>query len=580
MTGAGAWRSRGNARRTRGRGTALAGVVAVLAGLAVLFAVRAGAVSAALAPGAASQRSVIILLDVDGSHSGKGLVEERQSALAYANALPRDVRVGLITFSGSWDLKLSPTTDRAELAAAVTASHVAGGRSSGIYQAVTGARDTLSRLGAAAQSRLLVLSQGEDLIGRTFTPGVPTDVVTWHFDRDDFSATLLALASASGGHVTVPAHVTALAAAFAPLKTPAPAQTHASVGTAGGTPTARAGASQPGRGVSHGGPSWQLMAVLGAVFGALFVLIALALGVGGLSSGDRGRQLVKEFERYGPRHAPAGSGDSGATEAPGRSVTGLVSGVLQSLNREERLGERLELAGISRKPAEWVLLGVLVCLVASVALTVVIGSALLGILAGTLLGWLGMVITVIYRIRKRRASFSDQLPDVLQFLAGSLQAGFSLAQALDAAVREGHQPSAAEFSRALSEARLGLDLTVALDTVANRMESKDLGWTVMAIRIQRQVGGNLAEVLRNTVDTMRERAYLHRHVRALSAEGRLSAYVLIALPILVGGWLFYSSPNYMNPLYTTVMGLGMLAVATGLLVVGTWWMSKVVKVEV
>jgi Flp pilus assembly protein TadB len=550
----------------------LAGFAVLLAGLSVLFAGRAGSVSAALAPATAQQRNVIILLDVNTSVAGTAIAEERQAVLAYARALPPDVRVGLVTFFGSWRLALSPTTDRAKLAAAVAAGRLDGGRSVGLYDAINGARQELQRVGPAAQNRLLVLSDGEDLTGRTFTPGVPTDVVFWRIDSDDFGAPLAALASASGGHVVAPARVTSLASAFAPLKkaTPAPARASGAASTAS--------AAQPGSAASHGMPR-ELMAVAAIVFVALFVLVVLVLG--GKGGGDRGRHLVKEFERYGPRHAPAGTRGSPEGQAAGRlSVTGWVSGVLKSLNTEERLAERLDLAGVSRRPAEWVLIGVVVCLVLGIAFTVLLGSTLLAVLLGTLLGWLGMKITLSYRIRKRRGTFGDQLPDVLQLLAGSLQAGFSLAQALDAVVREDTQPSAAEFSRALSETRIGVDLTDALDSVATRMDSKDLRWTIMAVRIQRDVGGNLAEVLRNTVDTMRERAYLHRHVRALSAEGRMSAYVLIGLPILVGGWLFYSSPTYMRPLYTTIIGLGMLVFAAGLLVVGSWWMSKVVKVEV
>jgi Flp pilus assembly protein TadB len=549
-------------------GSAGVAVLAALAGLAALVAVGAGAARAARVPEVTSPRTAIIVLDINGSLPARGIAEESQAAVAYAGALPADVRVGLITFAGKWRLALTPTPDRAKLAAAVAATRRAGGRSIGLYGALTSAHAVLSRLGAVAESRLLVLSEGEDLSARPFSASVPIDVVTWHFDRDDFAGPLLALASASGGHVTAPAHVAALAAAFASApKTPAPAPS---------TPSAQAGASQPGGG-AHRGLSRELMALLAAVFAALFVLVMLMIG--GLRASDRGRHLVKEFESYGPRHAPARAASSAETPTRG-SLADAVSGLLRSLNREERLAERLELAGIGRKPAEWVMLGAAACLVLSVLLSLLLGSALVGILVGTMLGWLSMVVTVSYRVGRRRGMFSDQLPEVLQLLAGSLQAGFSLAQALDSVVREDHQPSAGEFSRALSENRLGLDLADALDTVATRMASSDLRWTVMAVRIQREVGGNLAEVLRNTVETMRERAYLHRHVRALSAEGRLSAYILIALPVLVGGWLFYTSPDYMRPLYTTGIGLVMLAVAVLFLIVGSWWMSRVVKVEV
>jgi Flp pilus assembly protein TadB len=172
------------------------------------------------------------------------------------------------------------------------------------------------------------------------------------------------------------------------------------------------------------------------------------------------------------------------------------------------------------------------------------------------------------------------LPDVLQLIAGSLQSGFSLPQSLDAVVREDTQPAAGEFSRALAEARIGADLEDALQRVADRMDSTDLRWTVMAIRIQREVGGNLAEVLLTTMGTMRERAFLRRQVRALSAEGRLSAYILVALPILTGAWFFYSDPKYMRLLYTTIPGLIMFIGSGLFIVLGAFWMRKLINIEV
>jgi Flp pilus assembly protein TadB len=214
------------------------------------------------------------------------------------------------------------------------------------------------------------------------------------------------------------------------------------------------------------------------------------------------------------------------------------------------------------------------------ALTVLTHKALLGIPIGVLAGWLAMHLYVSHKIGRRRAAFSEQLPDVLQLIAGSLQSGFSLPQSLDAVVRENTQPAAAEFSRALAEARIGADLEDALQRVADRMDSTDLLWAVMAIRIQREVGGNLAEVLLTTMGTMRERAFLRRQVKALSAEGRLSAYILIALPLLVGAWFFYSDPKYMRLLYTTVPGLIMFVGSAVLIVLGAFWMRKLINIEV
>src|SRR6185369_16920917 len=133
----------------------------------------------------------------------------------------------------------------------------------------------------------------------------------------------------------------------------------------------------------------------------------------------------------------------------------------------------------------------------------------------------------------------------------SLQTGFSLPQAVDAAASNGQQPMAGELSRALAEARLGAPLEDGLDRVAYRMDSRDLQWTVMAVRIQRQVGGNLSEVLQTTAKTMRDRAAMRRQVRALSAEGRLSAYILIALPLGLTAFLFLTRRSYLSLLWTT-----------------------------
>jgi Flp pilus assembly protein TadB len=316
-----------------------------------------------------------------------------------------------------------------------------------------------------------------------------------------------------------------------------------------------------------------LIVVFACVFLAMFLAGALVIGM--VHPDDRAKQLADRIERYGPRHA-SGPGDSGLARLAGR----LVSPVLRLGSFEARLALRLDLAGIAWNPAQWVLAGTCASVVLALALAGLLGNVVIGAALGGLAGWLGMKLGLNFKIARRRAKFADQLPDLLQFIAGSLRSGFSLSQGLDAAVGEGTQPVAGEFSRALAESRIGIDLEGALDQVADRMESADLRWTVIAIRIQRETGGNLAEVLSKTGQTMRERSQLRRHVRALSAEGRLSAYILIALPLLVGAWLFLSRGSYMRPLYTTPLGLAMLIVGAVLMVVGTVWMRNVIKVEV
>jgi len=534
----------------RGRAVTALAVLSLLA----LPATAASAQPPAQAPASGSP-VVMVLLDSHQSWPGKGIPEKRKmAALRYVSALPADVRVGLITFDANWKLLLPPTADRARLRQALRSAQGGPGNSTGIYVAVTGAESLLRQFGAAG--RLVILSNAEEVISRpAFTPAVPVDVIPWHYDGDDNTVELQALAEASRGHVAQPTSAPSLASLFPGARPPAPAHGR--------------GPAAPGR-----QDAGLLIGALACVFLALLLIATRVLYP--LTSGDP-RRLVTQIDRYGPRHAP---GEPEAEGKAARTALGWAASLLRSTNTERGLAQRLDWAGITRRPAEWLLLTGCGCVVLAGALTVLAHNALLGVPAGLLAGWLAMRLYLSLKIGRRRAAFSEQLPDVLQLIAGSLQSGFSLPQSLDAVVREDTQPAAAEFSRALAEARIGADLEDALQRVADRMDSTDLRWSVMAIRIQREVGGNLAEVLLTTVGTMRERAFLRRQVKALSAEGRLSAYILIALPVIVGAWFFYSDSAYMRLLYTTVPGLIMFVGSAVLVVLGAFWMRKLIDIEV
>jgi Flp pilus assembly protein TadB len=323
--------------------------------------------------------------------------------------------------------------------------------------------------------------------------------------------------------------------------------------------------------------SWPLTGGLAAIFVGLFLLAAAVIG--SLTRSGRDRDVAVRIAHYGPRHR--GHQDEHAPGAVGRagSVAIDVTKRLMSPEAQRRLASRLELAGVTRKPAEWVLLGGCLAFVVAAAVSLLTRDIIIGVPVGAVVGWLCMWMLLNYLIRRRRNAFADQLPDLLQLLASSLQSGFSLLQALDVVVREMTQPAAGEFARALGEARLGAELETCLETIADRMASDDLRWTVIAIRIQRGIGGHLAEVLSTTVNTIRERGFLRRQVHALTAEGRLSAYVLIALPIAMAGYLFVTDPTYMRPLYTTHVGLLLLGAAFVLQILGVVLMRQMIKVE-
>jgi tight adherence protein B len=334
---------------------------------------------------------------------------------------------------------------------------------------------------------------------------------------------------------------------------------------------------QPAAAASGPPQGWALVAGIAAVFVALFVVTLLL--VGRFDRANQGRTLTTMFARYGPRKEPAPAPPQINQGVVATAAVGAMTRVMTP-GTHDRLARRLDLAGSARKPAEWAVLGTCLAVGVATTLSLVTSYVFIGVLGGAVIGWLAMRLSLSIRILRRRASFSDQLPDMLQLIASTLQAGFSLPQAMDAVIRQENQPAAGEFSRALAEARIGVDLDSALEAVAIRMGSDDLRWTVMAMRIQQGVGGNLAEVLLTIADTIRERAYLRRQVSALSAEGRLSAYILVALPLVVATWLFISSPDYMRPLYTTPMGEVMLAIAAVMLAVGAFWMHRTIRVEV
>ena len=200
------------------------------------------------------------------------------------------------------------------------------------------------------------------------------------------------------------------------------------------------------------------------------------------------------------------------------------------------MAERLDNAGMAMQPKQWTQVRLAALVIGAVLVGILLG--LIGILLGALVAWLVTGAYPRFRERRRQAAFADQLPEALQMVVGSLRSGFSLAQSLDGVVRDSPPgPLTVELGRALSEVRLGADLADALERTATRVDNNDLSWAVTAIRIQRDTGGNLAEILETTVETIRERGRLARHVRALSAEGRLSAYVLIALPFVLAGWM-------------------------------------------
>jgi tight adherence protein B len=239
----------------------------------------------------------------------------------------------------------------------------------------------------------------------------------------------------------------------------------------------------------------------------------------------------------------------------------------------------LDQANMPLRPGEAIAAIIGLAAVVGLLVMVFMQSPVWGAICGGLV--LAVSVFLVQGIAARhKTKFENQLPDTLNLLSTSLRSGYSLLQAVEGVASEAPEPTAREFGRAMNETRLGRSPVVALKQVADRMESLDFDWAVLAISIQREVGGNLAEVLQTAADTMLQRNRLRREMKALTAEGRVSAYVLGSLPILLFTFLFMSRRDYLQPMLDSTTGLIALGGAVFMLMVGIFWLSKIVKVDV
>lgn len=565
------------------------------------------------------ERTTMLAIDTSNSMRGARFAAAKQAAGAFLSTVPDDVRVGVVSYAGEVVVVQEPTLDRDATRAVVDGLTLSRGTL--LYDGITTA---IEAAGGAGQRTVLVLSDGrdtsqgtvEDTVAAIGATDAIVDVIALQ-QRPGALATLRALAEAGDGEVLAAPTPESLTTFFAAASRDLARQVEVSASlpagdaregdltvgfdTAEGPVTASAftrvrsddaapatesapAAPQP----VEGGTAIPEPVMLGGLVAAgIAVALLVYLAVSG-GSERKPQDLDEQLSAYGAD----GTAATGAGRSPERStpmtptsvvaqakdVTAQVLANNRSL--EARVADRLEGAAVSLKPAEWVL----------VHAGIAVGGAALGLLLGSgnpvlmvLFGVLGAVVPWVWlgmkRSRRRRA-FEASLADTLQIMAGSLQAGLSLTQSVDAIVKEGMEPISSEFRRVLVENRLGVNLEDALDEVAVRMESKDFAWVVMAVRIQREVGGNLAELLLTVAATLREREYLRRHVSALSAEGRLSAWILGGLPPAFMVYLVAVRGDYVRPMFTDPRGWLMLAVAAIMLAVGTFWMSRVIKVEV
>ena len=580
-------------------------------------------------PVAQAKRATMLVVDTSGSMGEAGMATVRTAVAAFLKDVPKDVSIGLVSFAATAGVDVPPTKDRARVQKAVNAL-----RSRGETTLYDGVALAAAGLAGFDDRSLLLLSDGGDTRSTKATKasataalkrnGVRAEVIGFKTDDSD-NTVLKGFAAAGGGSVAAAGNDDAVREAFeAAAKaldsqvtftfTPDPSVRSAQVvtvtGKANGQPfraqtTVDFGAAPvpttpvPSESATLSPDDEESTVIAGCPRRtACHRSCSLASWLSVLACSVWLRRWLR------PSSPQAGNGESRVSSAmsllarrswltkaksvkPQAISTGLINlgdKVMAGRESTSKTMALIERADLPLRAGEWWVLRMIAVVVGVAAALMLfnggLGMTLFALVAGSVLGYLLPAVILRFLARRRCKKFEAQLPDVLTLVASSLSTGFSLLQALDAVAKDAAEPAAKEFSRALAETRIGADVSDALEHMAERMDSDNMKWTTMAIQIQRTVGGNLAETLRTTCKTLREREALNRHVKALSAEGKLSAYILIALPIGIFLITLKTNRAYVELLWTRPLGLVMLAAGVISMAIGVAWMRKVVDVQV
>ncbi|MDA8066709.1 MAG: type II secretion system F family protein [Thermaerobacter sp.] len=245
----------------------------------------------------------------------------------------------------------------------------------------------------------------------------------------------------------------------------------------------------------------------------------------------------------------------------------------------QELEQRLRQADLDWRVSEFLALVVAAGVGSFLLLVVLTGNPLFALLFGVGAGAVPFVY-VNQRRTGRRGKLELQLPDCLALMSNALRAGYSLLQAMDAVSRELPSPIAQEFGQVVAESGVNIPLEQALESMVQRVKSQDLDLVVTAVLVHRQVGGNLAEVLDRIGDTIRERIKIHGQVRVLTAQGRMSGWIITLLPIGLGIGFWFMDPGYMQTLVSTALGWLLLIVGAVFLIIGALMVRAITQVEV
>lgn len=549
---------------------------------------------------------VVLVIDTSGSMRGSSLDAAKEAARAFAAKLQPDSRLSVVTFADRPRLAMPLTDTRRGLDIVLRQLQAEG--ETALYDAL-GLAATEARRAEVKRPVIVLLSDGGDTVSRrdldfalkeVKAARAPVLVVALPSAEADFG-TLRSIARQTGGRFSTVAKAEDLATFYESLaqelqttwhvtfvsRRPATKDLDIEIKATSSGPTAVAHSVVPNpRFVTDGrsgttlqpvAPANVLTLAVAMVF--IFISVAAATAAAALML-VRPRTTLDQMRYYDQTRQAIEDEDSGEySNRVTSSILGAVDYVAGRRGMKRFVYESLERAGLPIRPTEYIAGHLLLVLFSGVLVQLATGrmvASILTVVVATLLP----IVWVDSRIKSRQKAFEEMLPDILNLMAGALRAGWGLQQSIDLVVEQMRAPAREEFQRAQTEIRLGRSVEDALGAIADRIQSEDFRWAVTAIGIQREVGGNLAEVLDIVAKTIRDRGALMRQIAALTAEGRLSAWVLMLLPFVLVTLLSFLNPEYLSKLVTTGPGLFMVFTGVVLLVVGGLWLRKVVTIEV
>jgi tight adherence protein B len=554
----------------------------------------------------ASKTAVVLAIDASASMQGKPIAGAVAAARAFAAQMNPDEQVAVVAFNNVVHVIQPFTSDPKQVADALaTPPKLAVGTK--IYDAI---EESLKQIAVTTNpnASIILLSDGTDVGSVAKRKRVMHDLAASHvrvfsvgLDSKSYSPkTLASIADASKGSYLEALGPAQLKPIFQTIGQQLASeyrieyQSHANPHTT--VTVAMKVKGVPGIAASSyttpvlrvvPAPPYHLSSV-DKVIQSKWLFLAVAISVAVLigfvityALSGKDQRLVDRVGDFVSVQRPGGPDPSrpvAATTTPGReSLLARVKVRTSRSNWSERLAETLELADIETDPLQFLIISTVATLVVMTMLYLVRGvlGALIGLIVPFVIRWI-----VLRRVKKKRMTFAEQLPDNLDVLASALRSGHSLVGALTVVADDAAEPSRGEFRRVLAEEQFGAQLEDAFKVTVDRMKSQDLDQVALVARLQREMGSNSAEVLDKVIDTVRGRMELRRLVSTLTAQGRLSRLVLTLLPIGIAIVLTLLSPSYMHPLFHERVGQALLVLAALMVVAGSYLIGKIVDIEV